>query len=289
MNGILAQIISMFSFGMSNALWRKPINKLIAEEAIVYRTVFTILFFSILLMFLGETTFMVSEKAFGMNMWVFTFLVSCLSYFGLFFFNKALKCASTGFVVIVTTTTFLFGQFTAFFILEESPELLYLLAFGLFLFSIVLADYKSFIKLKFSKGIVYGLLASLFWGVTFPLLSIPSKALGYIQTGLILEISVMAMSLLSLYLIQKKRVNFSHFKAHLKFFVLLGFFAGNGVLFNNLSYTKIPVYIAGAISSSTHFVTIFIAWVLFKEKIKPHQFGAALLAGFSIYYITTIL
>jgi len=85
-----------------------------------------------------------------------------------------------------------------------------------------------------------------------PLLSIPSKALGYVQTGLILEISVMVMSLLSLYLIQKKRVNFSYFKAHLKFFVLLSFFAGNGVLFNNLSYTKIPVYIAGAISSSTH-------------------------------------
>lgn len=279
----------MFSFGMSNALWRKPIDKLIAEEAIVYRTVFTLLFFSALLVFVGDANFVVSERAFGMNMWLFTFLVSCLSYFGLFFFNKALKCASTGFVVIVTTTTFLFGQFTAFFILDETPELVYLIAFGLFLLSIVVADYKSFLRLKLSKGLIYGLLASLFWGVTFPLLSIPSKALGYIQTGLVLEISVMTMSLLSLYLVQKRRVNFSHFKEHLKFFALLGFFAGNGVLFNNLSYTKIPVHIAGAISSSTHLVTILIAWVLFRERIKPHQFVAALIAGFAIYYITTIL
>jgi len=59
-------------------------------------------------------------------------------------------------------------------------------------------------------------------------------------------------------------------------------------LFNNLSYTKIPVYLAGSIASCTHLVTIFVSWILFKEKLKPHQYFAALLAGFAIYYVTSI-
>ena len=289
MNGILAQLISMLSFGISNALWRKPISKLITEEAIIYRTVFSISFFIVLLFAVESPVINNEAHFFGLNIWLFAVLTSCLSYFGLFFFNKALKHASTGLVVIVTTTSFLFGQFTSFFIIGENPTVGYILPLCLFTISILIADYKSVLSFKFSKGVIYGLLAAMVWGTTLPLLSIPSNQIGFVQTGLILESSVMLMSVLSLLYMHKRTLNFINFKSDIIYFILLGLLAGSGVLFNNLSYTKIPVHIAGSISSSTHLITIFVSWVLFKEKLKPFQYLAALIAGFSIYYLTTIL
>lgn len=286
MNGIVAQIISMFSFGLSNALWRKPISKLVVEEAIVYRTIFTLLIFTVLLLTVDNKEIVETyPKVFGLNIWLFTILISCLSYFGLFFFNKALKHATTGLVVIVTTTSFLFSQFTAFVFLGETAKKGYLLPFALFLIAIVVSDYASIKSIKLSKGVLYGLLAALFWGITLPLLSIPANEIGYIKTGFILEVSVMLMSLLSLYFVHKGELNLKRFKADLPFFILLGICAGSGVLFNNLSYTKIPVYVAASIASVTHLVSIIAALLLFKENLKPQQYVAALVALVGIFVI----
>ena len=285
MNGILAQLISTFSFGVSNALWRKPINKLMVEEAIVYRTFFTIIYFTVLLFTIKQPELGGAAKAFGLNIWIFTILVSCMSYFGLFFFNKALKITTTGLTVIVTTTTYIFSQFTAFVLLGEKMQASFLLPFALFVIAIIISDYQSLRRFILSKGITYALLAAMFWGLTLPLLSIPAKEIGYLKTGLILELCVMFVSLFVLHFIHKRKLKFTRFKAHWLYFVLLGVFAGSGVLFNNLSYTKIPVHIAASISSSTHLVTIFAAWLLFKEKLKPLHYAAALVSMLAIFII----
>ena len=73
----------------------------------------------------------------------------------------------------------------------------------------------------------------------------------------------------------------------LRFFILLGCLAGGGVLFNNLSYTKIPVYIAGSISSVTHIVSIFAARILFSEKLKLYQYLAAGISVIAIFILTS--
>ncbi len=336
MNGIVAQLISMFSMGLSDALWRKPIGKLVVEEAIIYRTVFSLLFFFVLLFLDLNKTTELAQGVLGFNIWFFTFLVCCISYFGLFFFNKALKHSSTGLVVIVTTSSYLFGQLTSFILLGETPKKGYILPFALFILSIIVSDYSSIFKFKLSKGVWFALLASLFWGVTLPLLSIPAKQIGYVKTGFISELSVMLMSLFGLFFLQKKnkeeengygkteqgerrsvqkerkiadgnsfslkyyhmrlldikfgdrKLSISRFKTDLIYFVFLGLLSGIGVLFNNLSYTKIPVYIASSISSSTHLVTIVLAWILFKEKLKVHQYIAALISVVAIYLLTQI-
>lgn len=289
MSGFLAQIISMASFGISNALWRKPIDSMRAEEAIVFRTIFSLLFFIVLLIFFEDFDSMNTSKAFGVNIWIFTVLVSCLSYFGLYFYNLGLKERATGLVATVSTISFLFGQLAAFVFLGEYFSNKYLIPFCLFLIMLVINDYKSLKKFKLSKGILYGLIAAAFWGLTLPLLAIPSNRLGFIKTGLVLEASVLLMSFLSLHFLYKQKLNWSSFKKYLPYFIMLGLLAGNGVLFNNLSYTKIPVHIAGALSSTTHIITILVAWMLFNEKLKTHQYVAALISGIAIYYISTIL
>ena len=145
MNGIIAQLLSMLMFGTSNALWRKPISKLVVQEAIIYRTVFSVLFFIVLLLTVDDGGWQVSNTAWGINIWVFASVVSCLSYFGLFFFNKALQQTSTGMVVIVVTSSYLFGQFTSFVMLGESPSKGYIIPFSLFIIAILVSDYKSVI------------------------------------------------------------------------------------------------------------------------------------------------
>ena len=72
-------------------------------------------------------------------------------------------------------------------------------------------------------------------------------------------------------------------------FLLLGLLSGTGVLFMNLSFTIIPVHIAGAISSSTHIIPIFMAWILFREKLNRYQIMAAFTAFTGIYYLTTVI
>ncbi len=287
MNGIIAQLLSMLMFGTSNALWRKPISKLVVQEAIIYRTVFSVLFFIVLLLTVDDGGWQVSNTAWGINIWVFASVVSCLSYFGLFFFNKALQQTSTGMVVIVVTSSYLFGQFTSFVMLGESPSKGYIIPFSLFIIAILVSDYKSVSQFKISKGVWFALLASMFWGITLPLLSIPAKQIGYVKTGLVLELSVMFMSFLGLKLMQKQTLNLSRFKNDLSFFILLGCLAGGGVLFNNLSYTKIPVYIAGSISSVTHIVSIFAARILFSEKLKLYQYLAAGISVIAIFILTS--
>ncbi|MCT4587770.1 MAG: DMT family transporter [Carboxylicivirga sp.] len=288
MNGVIAQVLSMLSFGFSNALWRRPVGKMVVEEAIIYRTIFSLSFFVILLFTIDEKSTITIESTWGLNIWLFAFIISCISYFGLFFYNKALQYSTTGLVVIVVTTSFLFGQFTSFVLLGEVPTKGYILPFLLFIIAIVLSDYPSIYKLKLSKGVGYGLLASMFWGITLPLLSIPSKQIGYIKTGLVLEISVMLMSFLSLHIYHKKRMSYRVFKTDIRFFILLGLLAGCGVLFNNLSYTKISVYIASSISSSTHLISIIAAWIMFKEKLKPYQYLAAIVSVLAIFVLLQV-
>ncbi len=219
----------------------------------------------------------------------FTFLLSIVSFFGLFFFNKALKKANTSLVVIVSTLSFLFGQFTAFVLLGESFNPKIIIALVLFMITIILSDWKSIKMFKLSKAVWYGILAALIWGTTLPLLSIPVKEIGFLETGFILEFSVLLMSFIIHRFYFKRTLKILNLKDFYLYFLLLGILAGTGVLFLNLSYTKIPVHISGAISSSTHLITIFVSVLIFKETINKYQIIAAFIAFAGIFYVISIL
>lgn len=287
MTGIFYQIISMVAFGTSNALWRKPIDELDAGEAIFYRTIHSFLFFVVLIFVFGRLPEIISglSDTHYLTIAGLTFIVSGVSFFGLFFYNKALAYSPTGIVATVATVSFLIGQLVAFFILKETFNITFLIPVGFFLITIVLSDFNPEIKFKLSKGTGYGILAAVFWGTTLPLLSIPAKKIGFIETGLILEFTVLILSFSMFYFAPGKRMKAVNFKKLYPWFVLLGFLSGAGILFLNLSYTVIPVHIAGAISSSTHIITIFIAWLLFSEKLNRYQIMAAITAFTGIYLL----
>ncbi len=291
MTGIVYQLISMFAFGISNALWRKPVDKMQVEEAIFYRTIHSVFFFIILLFSFSRFSIIlenISNISYLKNIG-FSLVISVLSFFGLFFFNKALQKANTSLVVIVATLSFLFGQFTAFVLLNETFNPKILVALVLFLITIILSDWKSIQNFKISKAVWFGILAALIWGTTLPLLSVPVKQIGFVETGFILELSVLLMSFVIYRFYFKKHLHLSNIKSFYPYFLFLGILAGTGVLFMNLSYTEIPVHIAGAISSSTHLITIFISVLFFKETINKFQIFASITAFIAIFYTISIL
>ena len=148
MTGIIYQIISMLAFGTSNALWRKPIDKLDVEEAIFYRTIHSLLFF-IVLIFAFKRLPIISTGFSNIHYFKitgFTFIISGISFFGLFFFNKALKYSPTGIVATVATISFLIGQFVSFFVLKEIFTFSILIPLGFFLVTILLSDFASVLK-----------------------------------------------------------------------------------------------------------------------------------------------
>jgi len=289
--GIVYQLISMFAFGISNALWRKPVDKMQVEEAIFYRSIHSVLFFVVLIFAFSRFTIITNNLSSTkyLQTILLTFLLSIISFFGLFFFNKALQKANTSFVVVVSTLSFLFGQFTAFVLLGETFNPKIIIALVLFLITIILSDWKSIQNFKISKAVWFGILAALIWGTTLPLLSVPVKEIGFVETGFILELSVLLMSFIIHKFYFKKQFEVSNFKTFYQYFILLGVLAVTGVLFMNLSYTEIPVHIAGAISSSTHLITIFVSVLIFKETINKFQIFAAITAFAGIFYVISIL
>lgn len=283
MNGYLAQFISMLAFSLSNVLWRYPLRKLSPAAAILFRSFFSVGFFVIVLHLNNGFYF-----ASGLLV-LQTLLICLISFFGLYFFNIALTKDSTTATVIATTATFIFGHLTTIFLLKEKPTETAYLGMFIILAGIVLSDWHHIKKAKLSKAILFGGLASLFWGLTFPLLSEPSKSLGFMQTGFILEISVLVMAFLGfLFTKTKNSLVPKNVIQNLPILILLGCLAGTAVVFQTYTYTQIPVHIAGAISASTHLLSIFFAFLLFKEKAHINNYFGAGLATIGIYILIVL-
>ena len=279
MLGYLAQITSVFLFGVSNSLWAKPIRVIPFYLAIFYRTLVSFSFFAILVI-----VFDFSVNA-SFTSYLNTFFLASIASFGLYFFTKGISMSSTSLVVTITASSFLFGQLTSIFILGENPKPLHLLTIILFLGAIILTDWKSVVTFKITRGTKFGLLAALIWGVTFPLLSVSSKSIGFIQTSFIVETCVLIMSLFfSLKLLRSLK---SPNPINLIWFFSLGILAALGLLLQYFAYTLIPVHKAVAISSLTHLIAIASSVLFFKETVNNKIKIAAFLGALGV--ISTIL
>ena len=279
LKGIVFQLISVLAFSCSNVLWRKLSGKLIVSKAIFFRTLFTVSFFTIINFAINDTS-----KNLSFSLIAFAFCISCLSYFGLYFYNKALQYAPTGMVSTVVTFSFITGQLTALFLGEAFSKGI-LFSFILCIAGIAVSDSASIQKYKLNKGTLYALCAAIIWGVTLTLLSIPAKAIGAYKTGLILEIAVLVMSFCQFKIAHKGKFMREEFTANLPVFALLAVFATVGVLFLNLSFTQIPAYITAGLSSIGHIITIILAYIFYKEKMTNRQLIGSFICMVAIFIL----
>ena len=281
--GVLIELFSVLCFSVSNALWRKPLMNIAIDEAIFYRSLFTVSIFICVNMVVKDTTGHELEKENAVNISVYlsTFVLCCVSYFGLYFFNKAIAFAKVGVVTTTTAFGFIVGQITAL-CMGESIKMGFYFSFALFAFAILLSSYQTNKKFTISKGILFALVAALVWGTTLTLLAIPAKQIGAYKVSLLLEFAVLAMSFLSILFSREGSISVHNFKVNYKILLLIALLSSAAILLQNMAFTIVPAYLVSAISSITHIVTIIAAYIIFKEKMNRFQLSAALVVVFAL-------
>ncbi len=277
--GILAQIGSSISFGISNALWKIPMQTVGHIATIFLRTIFSVLFLGAALLIFKVDIPIAQIEYVG-----YAILLSAMSFFGLYFFTKAMKIGSASVTSVAASSAFIVGQLTAVFLLGETIKPFHYISLILFLISIVVLEEKKF-KLQLSREVGYALLAALFWGTTLTLMAIPAKEIGFIPCSFITESTVLLIS--GIILFQKRnRIWSLKLEPKSKYsIVLMGLFSALGVSFMYLAFSLEDAYVVVALSAITHNIAVIASRIILKEPIKGNLVLSSLLSTIAIISI----
>jgi len=266
--GYFLALLSSVCFGITNCIWIFPQKNQHFIHVIIFRSVVTVSLFTIAaFLFAGDNDFQFTDVAIAV-------LISLLSCLGLFFYTRSLKFTTVAIAVPVSAISSFFGVLVGLFIFNEKlPGTFFIVApaviAGLFLIEIK-PSHKLF---PLSKGIVYNLLAAIFWGITFALFKIPIEKLGAWRFSFVLETTVLSFTLLIAFTTFKnEKFKKQIIYQNLKWYLLLGFLTFIAVATYNFSLEFIDVSLAALLGNLTPVVSIILSICLFRQKINRQQF-----------------
>jgi len=280
LTGYILQTIAMASFGVSNCLWQQPLKTipiflLIAIRAGLNALLFSLLILSYKVFDIELLDILFTSYNFNINTITTAVGICCINYFGLYFFNKSIKHGSTGISIPLLCLGTLIGIAIGIFLYNEEMTVVKVVIALIFILGVWFMEKlnNNVWKLKFSKGVGFGLLANLFWssGFIFPILI---QSLGVLFFSLILEIVVCCMSITG-YLIQhRKNINPMQYpiKQNFKWIGGLVVFGSIGVLFSQFSTLFLPIHVLGMLGIIQPIVSVIIACILIKEKLTLPQY-----------------
>ncbi len=268
--------ISIFSFALSNCLWPLTLKRLSFLQAIILRSFISSLLFASLvcLSLVSEVSLialepMHAEKSFSLIGIAKAIALSAYSYFGLYFFVKSLHEEKVSIAVPISSISAFFGVLVSVIVMGESITSTVVIAFVLFTVGVSLIDNGAYQKVKLSKGVKYNLVAAFFWGTSFALFVYPIKEVGVLVFSFILEVTVCACSILLYY--RGKRKWFLSLKEINLTITLLAVLGFCGVIFYNFSISKLPISFVSTLGIITPSVSVLLAVIFFKERMKPLQ------------------
>ncbi len=268
-------IVSMFGFGLSNAISQVPSKKIGGKRTVFFRNFFIIILFLMFLPFFSEINFSVKHI-------IITLGISLIGYIALVSFYTALSKGKVGLVSPVANSAVIFTViFSTIFFHESLISIQWisiaLIVIGIILTSLDFRDIRNSNLLKISSGIPYALITCFLWGLVFFLFKIPVTVLGPILTSLISESGVMIFSGIDL------KISKIYFKIPdkktLQSVFLVAFFAAIGLLFFNLGINQeySSVSVVAAISFANPLVATLYGKIIYKEKLNVQQWIAILL------------
>lgn len=266
-------IISTLLFGFLDSLWRPLILENGLGRVLVHRTLLTALFIAV--------AFLLSQEVFVYNpkMICIAVISGAISFAGLLSLTKAFAREKTSSVVFLNVFTLLVGQITSHFLFgQEIPIARYTLQIAFAVLSIILISEGS---IKFSKGILFALIASFSFGIAYPLLGIPISELGSLQSTMIQELTVLVFILLSFLIVGKVNIEVKLF-CNLKL-LLLSICTTVSLILYFLAYNYLPVYKINLVTNLYPVIALFSAAVLFKERLTVKQY-----VGITFAFFTTI-
>lgn len=274
---IVFSFIAMLGFGLETGVEKKFSKQLGAVKLIIFRNIFVVAFtFIALVYFINTVTFDIKYLFFGV-------FISIASYGGIFFFLKALCLGKVGLVSPIVGTRGLLSSFIGIIFFREiltSIQMISILVvfIGIVLSTINFKDFKNSNLLSKKSGIPYAILAAIFWGITFPLFSIPAAVLGAFLFTFILESSILFASLIhSKVLCISVKNNSTPFKQNFVGLLVIGLLGSLGSVFMNLAYATGQISSVSTILSCVPLVALLYGWLVYKEKMKTKQYIAVVL------------
>lgn len=265
LSGIFYQLISMFSFGTGNVLWKLPQKSFGVFKIILLRTIISVVLIGGLALYSFDFKGDLNDLLFGI-------IISAISFIGLAFYNLSIKHSTVSQSVTITSISALFGVVTSAITYNEVIKWNLWLSLLIIVVGLFLLEKKKPI-LHWSKGSYYAILAAFFWGTTFALFRIPSKALGEVNFSFVLEFTVLCCALVGLLFQRQKKLDYQPtIKTYLTI-ASIGVLGFSGVLFYNKAVTLVEVSTLSVMGTFTPVISIIVSHILLKEKFKPIQYA----------------
>ena len=273
--GILFVLIGALCFAVSNSYWKKVTQTIPFQIGMFYRGIFASTIFFILYFGFREHSFFKGWTIHTLSMgtpFLLTIALSIFNIFGLVFFLKGIQKAPVSIVVPVSAIK-LFTILTAVFIVGEIWKANYLYAFifstaGLLLLFFQAKDQSSLSEQK--NGMLYGLVASFFWGSSYALYTYPISWWGPLGFSLVIETTAMLFGLVLVIRdgLLKNLSNYISTK-HIFTYLKLGVLLVAGGLAINISYQYLPIMVINILIISSQILSVLIGYIFFKERLNP--------------------
>jgi drug/metabolite transporter (DMT)-like permease len=280
---VLFGIISALSFGVSNVYWKTTTKYVDYPYLVLFRGIIASLFFGLLWLTLvyskTDVTGIINTSA-SFGDFFRTILLCLVCALGLVFFLKSMKYAPVSITVALSSVNTV-GILVTVFIVGERFSPIYVFSFSLAILGILLVQKFNFVNLslQWNKGATYALLASFFWGATYPLFKFASPAVGALPLSFILE-TVVTLTAFVWITTSRGKITVSQLLQHklLKHYGILALLLVGGTLFFNLAIQQVSVLSLNLIGNFQFVVSIVLGMLIYREKLTPRQFmGIALI------------
>ena len=258
---MITAVLGVLFFGFADALWRPSVLHHGLHKVLLHRTVLTTLILGLYLL-LDIQHFKFNIPMIGVGI-----LSGVIAGFGLYFLAKAFSLETTTNVLFLNIFTLLIAQLFSFILFKETIQWKYYpIEIGLSILTVLCFNGFDF---KLRKGLIYGLLASICFGIAYPLAGVPIKEIGFKTTIFIQEITVLTMFLCFGYFIKKRKIDL---KIYLDIKILaLSVLSAIAVILFFYSYTVIEIYKVNLISNFHPVGGMIVSIILFDERLTKYQ------------------
>lgn len=285
--GVLFVILSAICFGISNAYWKKAIEKKSFYVVIFFRGLFTSVLFGLLLvlnyMFNFLPTILLSTDIVPISTYTYTVLLCLFSGFGLYFFVKSIQTEKVSIVVPLSSVN-LFSILTAVFILHETWKNEYLIQIILVIIGTLFIYLSSNGNSKIStnkKIILTSILAAFFWGISYALFKVSIQKIGALAFAFILELTITCFAFCLIIYNQVFHEILNGNK--IKHYIVLSFLLFFGTLFINLGLQHTPIIVVNILSNITLLISLLLGYIFYNEKLKWKEWLGILLILIAIF------
>lgn len=268
---IIEKLTSSLFFLVSGIIWKKLLTNNVNHTIIFYRTIFSMFFILIsIYVYSYFDLFDYSFKTFFTATfidWITVLGICFFSFWGLYFYTSAIQTGRYSFVSSLTSLSAFFSFIISLLVYNESFNLYKGMAFCIIILGILFHQKENLLKVNLSKEVLFIILCSVFWGVSFVFYLIPIKKFGVLNFSFILECCVFISAVFLVQIKEKNRLPSAINSNTFFYCVLIGLAVAGGSLLNNLSLTQIPVSLNIGIGLFFEAIILLVGIYLFHDKL----------------------